>query len=267
MLRQRVLTALVLAPLFLFALFFLPPPGFAFLLGLVVLAGAWEWGRLSAITSPVHLLIWLVLVVAVMAASWRWSPAPVVFAVAVAWWALMAFLLIARRRNGLPAWPPAVRLVIGVVVLVPAWYALSWLHEQERVLVLCVLLLVWAADTGAYFTGRALGRHKLAPAISPGKTVEGVLGGLLAATLVAAGFRWLTGPEVPVGGWVALWVISCCASVVGDLAESHLKRLAGAKDSGTLLPGHGGVLDRIDSITAAAPVFAGGWMLLGGEGG
>ena len=91
--------------------------------------------------------------------------------------------------------------------------------------------------------------------------------GILAATLVAVGFRWLAGPDVPLSGWVALWVVSCCASVVGDLAESHLKRLAGEKDSGALLPGHGGVLDRIDSITAAAPVFAGGWMLLGGEGG
>ncbi len=266
MLRLRVITALVLAPLFILALFLLPATSFSLLLGMIVLGGAWEWGRLSGLHTPLQLVSWLLLVAGLLAAAKLWFPAVFTIGLASAWWVLMAMTLILGRRRGLPRWSAGGRLLIGVVVLVPAWQALTWLHVEDRLLVLCVLLVVWAADTGAYFTGRSVGRHKLAPAVSPGKTVEGTLGGLAAVMAAAVVFWWLI-PALSIVGWVALCIVTCLASVVGDLTESHLKRLAGAKDSGTSLPGHGGVLDRIDSITAAAPVFASGWVFLAGEGG
>ena len=264
MLRLRVVTALVLAPLVILALFFLPTTSFSLLLGILVLGGAWEWGRLSCLHTPLQLVSWLLLVTGLLAAAKLWSPVVLTVGLASAWWALMAVMLVFGRRRGLPRWSAKARLLIGVVVLVPAWQALTWLHIEDRLLVLCVLLVVWAADTGAYFTGRSIGRQKLAPAVSPGKTVEGTLGGLAAVMAAAVVFWWLI-PALSIVGWMALCVVTCLASVVGDLTESHLKRLAGVKDSGRSLPGHGGVLDRVDSITAAAPIFATGWIYLAGE--
>jgi phosphatidate cytidylyltransferase len=146
-------------------------------------------------------------------------------------------------------------------VLVPAWLALVVLHEHAPQLVLLLILLVVAADVGAYFGGRKFGRHKLAPAVSPGKTWEGVAGGLVAAMLMAtAGIYWLHLTPLPFFALSALVVV---ASIVGDLTESMFKRHAGLKDSGSLLPGHGGVLDRVDSVTAAAPFFLIGLERLG----
>jgi phosphatidate cytidylyltransferase len=145
--------------------------------------------------------------------------------------------------------------------LVPVWLALVRLHEQGPQLMLFLLLLVVAADIGAYFAGRALGKHKLAPRVSPGKTWEGVGGGLVAAAMMAAfGVWWFDMDAVP---FMALCIVVAIASVVGDLTESMFKRHAGLKDSGNLLPGHGGVLDRVDSVTAAAPVFLIGLERLG----
>jgi phosphatidate cytidylyltransferase len=162
-------------------------------------------------------------------------------------------------------WPGAVSspsaAVAGLVVLVPAWLALSQLHAHNPLFMLFLLLLVVAADVGAYFAGRRFGRHKLAPRVSPGKTWEGVGGGVVGATIVAIiGALWL---HMPFLLFIALCVVVVFASIVGDLTESLFKRHAGLKDSGNLLPGHGGVLDRVDSITAAAPVFLVGLQALG----
>jgi phosphatidate cytidylyltransferase len=158
-------------------------------------------------------------------------------------------------------------LIAGVLTLVPAWAALGWLHLGDPGaprLLLFVLLLTVAADTAAYFAGHAFGRTRLAPAISPGKTVEGVAGGVAGVVLLAYFYGTMV---VDLHGsalalWLALAAASGLVSVLGDLNESKLKRIAGAKDSGTLLPGHGGVLDRIDALTAAAPTFAWGWLIL-----
>jgi phosphatidate cytidylyltransferase len=151
--------------------------------------------------------------------------------------------------------------IAGFFVLVPAWLALARLHASDPQLLLYLLLLVVAADIGAYFAGRRFGKNKLAPRVSPGKTWEGVLGGLAASALMALiGVRWF---EVSAASFIGLCALVVAASIVGDLTESLFKRHAGLKDSGSLLPGHGGLLDRVDSITAAAPVFLVGLDRLG----
>jgi phosphatidate cytidylyltransferase len=153
--------------------------------------------------------------------------------------------------------------VAGLVVLLPSWWLLVTLHATARgpALSLTLMSIVWAADVGAYGFGRWLGRRKLAPAVSPGKTWEGVSGGVFVAALVAAGAAQLL--SLPVGALVALGVVTALVSVLGDLTESLFKRNVGVKDSGSLFPGHGGVLDRFDSFTAAMPLFVIGLIWLG----
>jgi len=159
------------------------------------------------------------------------------------------------------------KLAAGTLAIVPAWAALVLVHHGEpngHRWLLTALAIVWAADSGAYFAGRAFGRRKLAPRISPNKTVEGLLGGLAAGLVVALGFGWLAGVAAADIGWLLLVAaLAVLASVLGDLFESLLKRHAGAKDSGSVIPGHGGVLDRIDGVLAALPVFALGKEIFG----
>ena len=264
MLRQRVLTALAISvPVFLLIVF---APTWLF--GLFVLAviglGAWEWAQLGGFRSSTTrlgyvasalvlfgalLLVWLT----AGWSSWHWA----VLVLAVLWW-LFVFLGLAWYRQGLRT-SPAGRLLLqaaGYLTLVPAGLALVWLHALQPMLVLYLILLVAAADTGAYFAGRQFGRSKLAPEISPGKTREGLFGALFLVIPVGLLGAWLFGlaaMDALVFGLLS--IVVALVSVAGDLQESVLKREAGAKDSGTLLPGHGGVLDRIDSLTAAAPVF------------
>ncbi len=177
----------------------------------------------------------------------------VVFTVAAIWWVLaFGAVLTFPRKFGL-----AFVAAAGFVVLWPSWWLLVQLHDDARLgpeLAFTLLLIVWAADVGAYVFGRLLGRRKLAPAVSPGKTWEGVSGGCFAAGLVAGGAALLL--HQPIGSLVGLGVATALVSVIGDLTQSMFKRNVGLKDSGKLLPGHGGVLDRIDSLTAAVPVFA-----------
>ncbi|HEU4655016.1 MAG TPA: phosphatidate cytidylyltransferase [Steroidobacteraceae bacterium] len=260
MLRLRVITALLLAPFVLGAIFFLPERGMAAVLGLLVAAGAWEWSAFAGFTRSSAKGIYVgVVVVCVAALSWV-SPRNdldwVLYAALIWWLIALCWVLM---------WPGAVSSVsaaiAGLLVLIPAWLALSQLHSHDPQLMLFLLLLVVAADVGAYFAGRRFGRNKLAPRVSPGKTWEGVGGGILGATIIAiVGVAWL---KMPFVAFTALCVVVVFASIVGDLTESLFKRHAGLKDSGTLLPGHGGVLDRVDSITAAAPVFLVGLQALG----
>ncbi len=210
------------------------------------LEGAWRWPVLAILAATMLALYFLPTVVGAM-----------VLAVALLWWALALGLVL--RYPSLPAWlggPLAQALIIGIAV-VPAWLALSRLATGHRGLLLVCLSLVWAADSAAYLVGRRLGSRKLCPQVSPGKTVEGLVGGLVAAafTGLAAGlaFRLDTAALI---GLMGLTTLCAALSVVGDLAESLFKRRAGMKDSGAVLPGHGGVLDRIDALLAAAPLFA-----------
>lgn len=263
MLRQRILTALVLGPIVLVTLIVLPPLATWILLSTLVLMGAWEWTAFPGFPDTRLRIVYFGAIGLAMAASWFWSNSDsglqTLLYVAAAWW-LVAFIWITTY----PKATARLAILAGFLILVPAWTALarlSLLHERGRALVLLLLLLVVAADVGAYFAGRYLGRLKLAPRVSPGKTWEGVIGGLFAASLVAVVASWPL--QVRTGPFLALCAGVVIASVVGDLTESMFKRYAGVKDSGSVFPGHGGVLDRIDSVTAAAPFFVLGLGWLG----
>lgn len=264
MLRQRVITALVLAPFVLLVILWVPHPVTAAVLALLVAAGAWEWSAFPGFTHPSARLGYVIFIAACVVAIWYAGvdsrESNLLLYAALAWWVL-ALLWISLAPANVNR---ATAAIAGLFALVPVWVALVRLHGESTrgpQLMLFLLLLVVAADIGAYFAGRAFGKHKLAPRVSPGKTWEGVGGGLVAAALMAAvGVWWFSMDTVP---FMALCIVVAIASVVGDLTESLFKRHAGLKDSGNLLPGHGGVLDRVDSVTAAAPVFVIGLESLG----
>ncbi len=266
MLKTRIATAVVLAVVVLTFLFALPPVAGVGLIALLVLGGAWEWARFAGFQHTGARLAFTAALAALGALAWvataERSAWQALMAVAALWW-MVAFLWLSLRPHAIVR--PMVAIA-GVLTLVPTWVALGRLLLIETPVrgsqyLFCLLLIVWAADIGAYFAGRAFGRLKLAPAVSPNKTWEGFLGGVAGTVLVAfAGAGWFHLPAEP---FVALGLAVGLASVVGDLTESLFKRYAGLKDSGTLLPGHGGVLDRIDSITAGAPFFVLGLGWLG----
>ena len=268
MLKERVITALILLPIVLWCVFYaqgsIPFKAFA---GALVLVGAWEWTALMRWQSVPVRSAYVVLVLAgVIAASLlpeRWHG--VVYGVAVGFW-LLAVRWVIRYPASASIWARSpVLLPVGLVLLIPAWTGLVYLHQMSAWWLMYLFGLVWGADTGAYFTGRAFGKHKLAPEVSPGKTIEGFVGGLLTAMalMVCVGImRDL--PMIRFAAFAGLSLMTALASVLGDLLESMVKRQAGVKDSGNIFPGHGGSLDRIDSLTAAAPVFALGWWLSGG---
>lgn len=281
MLKQRIITALLLIPLVFGALFFLPIKWFALLVAGVFLLGSLEWGAFVGARwrYPVSLLLCLLL-----GATLVWQPVEQLWGPALAalpnatlylsgsWW-LLALLLVVRYPASAALWRGSVWLktLFGAATLIPFFWAMLSLrcveiwHDSSTGawILLFVMALVWAADSGAYFFGKAFGKHKLAPAVSPGKTMEGMLGGLLCASLLAVGVTWYQGAD----GHTTLIVLASSllavlASILGDLSESMFKREAGLKDSGALLPGHGGILDRIDSLTAALPVFLLSYLLL-----
>jgi len=261
MLKQRVITALILAPLALWGIWALPSSLFAAVVGVIFALGAWEWTRLSGLHKAPGRAVYVGVIVLLMIGLYsllqqhvNWPPA--IMLVAMMWWT-MALLSVLGYPQTAAMWRHAAnRGVVGGLILLPSWAALLLLHHAfgpEYVILL--VMLIWGADTGAYFAGRAFGKHKLAPRVSPGKTWEGVLGGMTLSLAVAAvATVWLE----PVGGMTAFLILVVCTvaiSVLGDLVESLFKRIVDLKDSGGLLPGHGGVLDRIDSLTAAAPMF------------
>ncbi|MBA4502807.1 phosphatidate cytidylyltransferase [Marinobacterium marinum] len=266
MLKQRVITALLLAPLALAALFLLPQGPFEWVVAAVFLYGGWEWGNLCRLRPAVRAVYVLVLAALMVLVSQLSLLQPWVLGAALVFWPLA--LLLVRGYPQSASWCRSrLGLLMGALVLVPSWYALTNLRMQEQgfALLLMLLMLVWGADIGAYAAGKLFGRNKLMPAVSPGKTREGLLGGLAACVLIGIGFS--IGLELaPMASvyLVLLSILTGLVSVLGDLLESLFKRERGIKDSGKLLPGHGGVLDRIDSLTAAAPVFLAGLYFLQG---
>jgi len=263
MLLARILTALVLVVLLALVLFALPPAAAVLALGVIALAGAWEWAAFAGLSSHAGRTGYVAACAVVMSVLWLVATTPAGFAAvmvcALAWWlAAFGWVVLAPGRGR--AWLAA---LAGIAALAPMWVALERLYmggPEGRELIIFVLILAGAADVGAYFVGRRFGRNKLAPRVSPNKTWEGVLGGLVASALVAwLGHVWF---GLPTAAFVTLCIAAVLASIVGDLTESMFKRKVGLKDSGSILPGHGGVLDRIDSLTAAIPVFALGlaWM-------
>ena len=260
MLKQRIITALILLPIALCGFFLLEGSGFALFIGVVVTLGAWEWARLAGFEAQPARVVFAA-VVALLLFGLHIFPdlAPWVLGAAVLWWAAATFLVLTFPKSAVHWSSIATKLVIGLLILLPAWQGLVLIKAMPlgNWLIMAVMVLVWGADIGAYFSGRKFGKRKLAPKVSPGKSWEGVFGGLLLSLLITAAVG-------VVRDWSASQMFAALAgaavivliSVVGDLTESMFKRQAGVKDSSNLLPGHGGVLDRIDSLTAAIPVFA-----------
>jgi phosphatidate cytidylyltransferase len=252
MLKQRVITAVVAVALLLLVLFAIPAPLAKLVIAAVIVAGAWEWsGFLGTGTRGVRIAYVCVVAAAIGLVAWRADDINgALFQLALAWW-LCALVWIFFYPTAIPV---AVRCVGGLLVLVPLYNALIVLYDAHPMVLLAALLVVWAADTGAFAAGKLVGRVKLAPKISPGKTWEGVIGGLLLVSLLAlAGAAYF---DLDLAVMVPFSLAVACASIVGDLTVSMFKRSAGLKDSGSLFPGHGGILDRIDSVAAAAPLFA-----------
>lgn len=272
MLKQRIITALILAPLALCGLFLLEPVPFAYFVGFVTILGAWEWANLAGYQAQFERCAYAVFIGLVLLVAEHVS-AGLILGLAFAWW-VFAFALILSYPKKLGIWKTnSARFLIGVFVLVPFWKALVFIRSSDVSLVpelsplwviLYMLLLVWAADVGAYFAGKAWGNKKLAPSVSPGKSWAGAWGGLacVAALSLLASYLLSLNTE----STLLLLLTSCFAgvvSVIGDLAESMFKRYRGIKDSSNLLPGHGGIMDRIDSLTAAIPVLLCLFILMG----
>lgn len=266
MLSSRILTALVLLGVFLACLFVLPGAGFAALAGVLATLAAWEWAGLALFDGRARYafaagcaLVYASLAVALATRHLDQTAAAALYGLATGFWLLIAPAWLVR---GVRLESRLLAVATGALVIIPAALAMAGLHEHSPVLLLALLALVWVADSAAYFAGRRFGRHKLAPTISPGKTWEGAAGGLAAGIayaiiLAIAAPRGLPASSgAACAGYVLIAAVLCGLGVVGDLFESAVKRCAGVKDSGSLLPGHGGVLDRVDSATSTLPAAA-----------
>lgn len=282
MTKTRLLAALIMAPVAIAAILLLSTPWIVALTAVVFLAGLWEWFELAEIEDTlartVLLVAHLALMVAIVWASRSASGYSYVLfqlasVIGVVWW-LLALLWLRHYdfASNHETWARFFKLAAGALAVIPAWCALAWIHATEpngHIWLFTSLAIVWAADSAAYFAGRHFGGtlfkgRKLAPRVSPNKTFEGLAGGVLAGVLIGVGGSLLagaTGAQIPLVAVVAL--AATLASVIGDLYESLLKRHAGVKDSGHLIPGHGGILDRIDGVLAALPVFAIGKAMFG----
>jgi phosphatidate cytidylyltransferase len=289
MLKERILTAVLLAPLAIAGVLWLSTSTLASCVGVIFIVGVVEWASLVGFSEPAERLLLVIAHVLIMGLLWQFradGTLYVALGVGVAWWLVAPFWLrhfsfaqAPRRRN---AW---IKATAGMLAIVPAWSALILLHAmpiagelpdfathvvvkgaplREHWWLLFVLGLIWCADVFAYFAGRRFGTVKLAPKISPGKTTAGVYGALIGCAGYAALGGWLLNLRGPaLWALVGLALITVVFSIVGDLFESLIKRHSNAKDSGALFPGHGGVFDRLDSIFAALPVFTAGKLLLG----
>jgi phosphatidate cytidylyltransferase len=251
-LKQRVMTALIAVAALLLVLFALPRAAAQLVVAALILTGAWEWSGFLGTRSTAVRGGYVVFIAALMALATWVTPEvnSLVFRVALGWWACALVWTFFYPT----AIPVIVRWIAGGLVLLPLYEALIVLYLASPAVLLGALLIVWAADTGAFVAGKLFGRVKLAPKISPGKTWEGVIGGVLTVAALAAAGAWLFDLRIAV--FVPFCLAIACASIVGDLTVSMFKRTAGLKDSGSVFPGHGGVLDRVDSVAAAAPLFA-----------
>ncbi|MDC0609889.1 phosphatidate cytidylyltransferase [Vibrio sp.] len=273
--KQRVITAAILAPLVILGIFFLPLFWFSLAIGLITMIGFWEWTQFINIKA--RFVAMIPAIIALAASFYFFTPldshphkiAPHTFdllSVAMLWWCVASFLAISYPATR-HLWDRSKTLshLFGFLTLIPFFWSIVALRsemmtgefEHGAKLVLFVCLIVWAADSGAYFAGRKFGKHKMAPAVSPNKTLEGLAGGIVSAMIVGYIFSDLF--DITFSStlsMVTIILVTVVFSVLGDLVESMFKRVSGIKDSGNIIPGHGGILDRIDSLTAAFPVFA-----------
>ncbi|RUO38207.1 CDP-diglyceride synthetase [Aliidiomarina shirensis] len=285
MLKQRILTAAVLIPLALAAIFLLPLPSFGLAITAVLALAAWEWSPLMGVRNVGGRLAYTALTTVILAAVYWLTPIGGIWStegmvdwlyyivlIGGIWW-LLAIALVFNFPRSKALWQRS-RLFVGafgILILVPAWVALMTLRSLNydsnpmfgAWAVLFVFVLVWAADVGAYFAGKRFGRHKLMPNVSPGKTMEGFIGGVVLSVIVMYAVSLIIDvPSDSMLGYYIIGVATVLVSVFGDLNESMFKRCAGVKDSGSILPGHGGILDRIDSLTSALPIFLLGYLWL-----
>ncbi len=272
MLIQRILTAIVLIPLVIIALFFAPLSIFSYLIIAVCALATWEWSHFLGMVEKTQKAIFMVLIISLLALlylipidlSLKGQLFTYIICLSIVWW-LIALLLVISYPQSAKYWSKSIliKLLFALFTLIPFYISMLELrsinYDIDRytgaVWLLYVFVLVWATDTGAYFAGRAIGKHKLAVKVSPGKTIEGFIGGVSLAILVCL-LVYLTGYfAISFINFLISSLLAILVSVLGDLTESMFKREAGIKDSGNLIPGHGGILDRIDSLTAAVPVF------------
>ena len=252
MLKVRVVTGLIGLAILLLVLFVAPAYVAEIAIALVAVAGAWEWSGLLRVPGAALRYVFVAAIVGLLAALHLFGAGitqQLLFGAAIWWFAALVWVFLYPTSV-----PRFVAWIAGFCVLLPLFVALRELYRTGPETMLFVLLVVWAADVGAYFAGKAFGRNKLAPSISPGKTWEGVVGGLVTVTIIAVGgAMWFEAPLVAI---VPFCLVVASISIIGDLTVSIFKRTAGVKDSGKLFPGHGGILDRVDSVSAAAPLFA-----------
>lgn len=268
MFKQRLITALILIPLVIIILLYMPPVYFFLFTTIVVLAGTWEWTCLMSITKLWQRCLYLVVMILAMLVFALFIPIFILLCVTFIWWLIAATLIFIYPRGSHWWGRPILCGLIGVISLVPCWVALNYIRNENPndgiYAILFLFILIWGADSAAYFCGKKWGTNKLVPQISPGKTKQGVYGALIYTVFIALLTLSICHTPFAIWPWgVALSLITVVFSIVGDLLESMLKRQVGLKDSSQVLPGHGGILDRIDSLTAAAPIFAFGAMLLG----
>ncbi|PKI02646.1 phosphatidate cytidylyltransferase [Glaciecola sp. 33A] len=279
MLKQRIITALILAPLAILAILFLPVEEFKIAVAGVVALGAYEWANMSGITGRVSKasfmsLIVLICGVLIFAVDGQevWyqgelnSIYKTILGIAAVWWAVsLGMILTYPKYSSVWTQNVPIRAAFGVLTLIPTWVAVislrNNLYEVDPFygasLIFYVLGIVWAADIGAFFVGVKFGKHKLRPNVSPGKSIEGLFGGVMASlAIIAFAALHYQFEASRMGLHLLIGIITVAVSALGDLNESMFKRCAGIKDSGRLLPGHGGIMDRIDSLTAAFPIFA-----------
>jgi len=268
--KQRIITGLILLPLAFCGFFLLEGLAFALFIGAVCVLAAFEWAKLAGLTHLSGQFLYAALVVLLLmalylprylygenATQWNYARIPALLA-GLIWWLAALLLVLFYPRSRALLGSAALRLLMGLLILLPAWVALVILKDfsDKTQLIAWLLALIWLADSGAYFVGKAFGKHKLLPAVSPGKSWQGLAGGLLIALLPVLGYGlYLQLSFVVLAKSLLIGALVVLVSLLGDLTESLFKREAGVKDSGKLLPGHGGILDRIDSLTAAAPLF------------
>jgi phosphatidate cytidylyltransferase len=270
-LKLRILTAALLIPVIVFSVLYLHTSWFSGLVTAIIALAAWEWTVIAGYkTFPARLAY--VILIAILLVSVFILPSSelrlILIQLALIWWGFAIYLVCRyQRQAGFAAGLPVPAGIIGLLVLIPPGLSLVVLHAHEPegiLLVLFLLVLIWSADIAAYFSGRRWGKRKLCSRVSPGKSWEGVIRAVTASAVLAliyAAYRQWQGLELLI--FMAICIITVLASVLGDLLESLMKRLANVKDSGSILPGHGGMLDRIDSLTAALPVFFCGLWLWG----
>jgi phosphatidate cytidylyltransferase len=263
MLKTRVITALVLVSLLLPAMFWLPQGGWSIVVAAFIGVAAWEWGALLGWAGIRRIVLGISVGLLCAALGWIY-PSALEFGLAPAWVAvayglsaIFWLLLMPFWLRGKWAISGFLGLTVGAIVLIPTWLAMVQLRALGPLALLGIFAVVWMADIAAYFSGRAFGKHKLAPSISPGKTWEGAIGAAVGVVIYGLAVRQGFAIELmPTSLWAAALLVVTAVSIIGDLFESLLKRKAGIKDSSNILPGHGGVLDRIDSLTSTLPVVA-----------